>query len=200
VVIVTFLLDHSFLAPTINLLYLVEYLIDKAIGNPSTSPIIVLDLLEVVDHKTPVDVMKVVVDVMKAPRFSLVMQSHALPTWFVTVSQTSRSELTTSLALRKIRSSEGGFVELPGLQILAFVPLPGIFRNYLNTIFENWSSESAVPGGPSPLDRTATEARIEVGTLKVNTPPSKMQVRKANPAQKPARPAGQPVFCGITLN
>jgi hypothetical protein len=193
VVIVTFLLDHSFLAPTINLLYLVEYLIDKAIGNPSTSPIIVLDLLEVVDHKTPVDV-------MKAPRFSLVMQSHALPTWFVTVSQTSRSELTTSLALRKIRSSEGGFVELPGLQILAFVPLPGIFRNYLNTIFENRSSESAVPGGPSPLDRTATEARIEVGTLKVNTPPRKMQVRKANPAQKPARPAGQPVFCGITLN
>lgn len=74
------------------------------------------------------------------------------------------------------------------------------FRNYLNTISENWSSEPAVPGGPCPLDRTATEARILVGTLKVTAPPSKMQVRKANPTQKPARLAGQPVYCGITLN
>ncbi|KAM0226748.1 hypothetical protein ACHAP5_012323 [Fusarium lateritium] len=74
------------------------------------------------------------------------------------------------------------------------------FRNYLNTIFENWPSESADPGGPSPLDCTVDEARIEVGTLRVDAPLSKMQARKANPAQKPTRLAGQPVFCGITLD
>lgn len=74
------------------------------------------------------------------------------------------------------------------------------FHQYLEAIFKNWSSDSADPGGPSVVDRTATEARIPVGTLKVDAPFSRNQIRKSTEIQKSVRRAGKPVTCGVTLN
>ncbi|KAG5663707.1 hypothetical protein KAF25_006292 [Fusarium avenaceum] len=56
------------------------------------------------------------------------------------------------------------------------------------------------PGGPSVVDRTATEARTPVGTLKVDAPFSRNQIRKSTETQKSVCRAGKPVTCGVTLN
>ncbi|KAH7005631.1 hypothetical protein EDB82DRAFT_521607 [Fusarium venenatum] len=63
-----------------------------------------------------------------------------------------------------------------------------------------WFSESSVPGEPSLRNRSAFETSIEVGVFKVSAPLSKAQARKANPAQNPARLAGKPFYCRVTIN
>ncbi|RBR06703.1 uncharacterized protein FIESC28_10938 [Fusarium coffeatum] len=74
------------------------------------------------------------------------------------------------------------------------------FRNYLNKIFQGWSSEGHHPSGPSSLDCSAFQTSIMVRTLKVNAPLSKVQALTAHPAHNLARIAGEPVFCSVIFN
>lgn len=66
--VVTILLKCSVLnlTPPMNVLDLFEYADDKVIAKSSASPMIVLDLLKALNHKTTVDVMKVTMDVIEA--------------------------------------------------------------------------------------------------------------------------------------
>ncbi|KAM0188500.1 hypothetical protein ACHAPA_009269 [Fusarium lateritium] len=175
-----------------NVLKLFKYADHKAITKSSTSPMIVLDLLnhcgrdEDWRDEGPEPLSRAVI-----ARFPNVVPNR----------QPGISVITHQQLATEEKQKLGAWLRQPSRATDPSLRVSTEdFRNYLNTIFENWSSESADPGGPSPLDRTATEARIEVGTLRVNAPPSKIQARKTFPAQKPARLDGQPVFCGITLN
>ncbi|CAJ0545536.1 Ff.00g090090.m01.CDS01 [Fusarium sp. VM40] len=160
-----------------RVLDLSKFLGHKAIAKPSTSPMSVLDPPKGVNHETAVDV-------KKALSFSRDTQV------------TSHDQLTTEekqkLGVWLRQSSNATYA---GLHATI-----NEFYQYLEAIFENWFSDSADPGGPSVVDLTATEARIPVGTLKVDAPFSRNQIRKGTETQKSVRRAGKPVTCGVTLN